>query len=187
VIEAELKARVRDPEALLAALDQRAAAEPATYADTYYDTPDLALTGTDRELRLRAIDQDGFRTCRLTYKEAAVPDTGSKPEHETSVADRSVLATLFSGLGLTVLVELTKHCTNYRFDQAGRPMLATVVTVPELAGTFLEVETQVATAAAVPAALGAIRDLLAELGIGETDLDNRDYTDLVIRARTGSG
>jgi adenylate cyclase class 2 len=183
VIEAELKARVPDPEALLAALDQRAAAERATYSDTYFDTADRALTGDGRELRLRVVDREGLRTCWLTYKEAAVPGTGSKPEHETSVADRSVLATLFAGLGLTVLVELTKHCTNYRFDRAARSVLATVVTVPELAGTFIEVETQVPTAAEVPAALGTLRDLLAELGIGEADLDGRDYTDLVIRAR----
>jgi adenylate cyclase class 2 len=144
------------------------------------------MTGTGRELRLRVVERDGLRTCWLTYKEAAVPGTGSKPEHETSVADRSVLATLFAGLGLTVLVELTKHCTNYRFDRAGRPVLATVVTVPELTGTFLEVETQVPTADGVPAALAALRDLLTELGIGEADLDDRDYTDLVTRARAGS-
>jgi adenylate cyclase, class 2 len=185
VIEAELKARVRDPQALLAALDQRAAAEHATYADTYYDTPDRGLTGTGRELRLRVIDRDGFRTCRLTYKEAAVLGTGSKPEHETSVADREMFATLFAGLGLTVLVELTKNCTNYRFDRAGRPVLATVVTVPELRGTFLEVETLVPTAEEVPAALDTLRDLLAELGVSAADLDSRDYTDLVMRARAG--
>jgi len=183
VIEAELKALVRDPAGLLAAQAQRAAAEPATYADTYYDTPDRTLTGSGRELRVRVVDQGGSRTCLLTYKEAAVPGTTSKPEHETEVGDPAVFATVFAGLGLGVLVGLTKHCTNYRFQHAGRLMLATVVTVPELAGTFVEIETQVPTTAEVPAALDTIRSLLAELGITEADLDTRDYTDMVQQAR----
>jgi adenylate cyclase, class 2 len=185
VIEAELKALVRDPAGLLAALAERAPAERASYADTYYDTPDRTLTSSDRELRVRVIDRGGSRTCLLTYKEAAVPGTTSKPEHETGVDDPAVFATLFAGLGLGVLVELTKHCTNYRFHHAGHPMLATVVTVPELAGTFVEVETQVPDAAEVPAALDTIADLLADLGITEADLDSRDYTDMVQQARAG--
>jgi adenylate cyclase class 2 len=185
VIEAELKALVRDPAGLLAALAERAPAEPAAYADTYYDTPGRRLTGSGRELRVRIIDRGGSRTCLLTYKEAAVPGTTSKPEHETPVGDPAVFAALFAGLGLGVLVELTKHCTNYRFPHAGYPMLATVVTVPELAGTFVEVETQVPAAAEVSAALDTIRDLLTELGITEADLDTRDYTDMVQQARAG--
>jgi hypothetical protein len=39
------------------------------------------------------------------------------------------------------LVSFEKHCTNYRFRVEGRDLLATVVTVPELDGTFLELET----------------------------------------------
>jgi len=183
VIEAELKALVRDPQALTAALDARAPAERATYSDTYYDTPARDLTGTDRELRVRIIDREGLRHCRLTYKEAAVPGTSSKPEHETSVGDPAVFATLFRGLGLQVLVELTKHCANYRLDHGGYRMLATVVSVPELADTFVEVETQVPAPGDVPPALQAIQGLLAEWGIGASDLNSRDYTDMIQEAR----
>jgi adenylate cyclase class 2 len=99
------------------------------------------------------------------------------------VGDPAVFAALFRALGLQVLVELTKHCANYSFDHAGYRMLATVVTVPELADTFVEVETQVSAADDVPPALEAIRGLLAELGIGADDLDTRDYTDMVAGAR----
>ncbi len=172
MIEAELKALVRDPQALTAALDARAPAERATYSDTYYDTPARDLTGTDRELRVRIIDREGLRHCRL-----------SKPEHETSVGDPAVFATLFRGLGLQVLVELTKHCANYRLDHGGYRMLATVVSVPELADTFVEVETQVPAPGDVPPALQAIQGLLAELGIGASDLNSRDYTDMIQEAR----
>jgi adenylate cyclase class 2 len=62
-------------------------------------------------------------------------------------------------------------------------MLATLVTVPELADTFVEIETQVPAAGDVAPALEAIRGLLAELGVGADDLDTRDYTDMVAEAR----
>jgi adenylate cyclase, class 2 len=183
VIEAELKALVRDADALRAALEARAAATRATYCDTYYDTPGHDLRGSGRELRVRVIDGGGPAQALLTYKEPAVAGTASKPEHETTVAGPAVLATLFAGLGLQVLVELTKHCTNYRLQHAGRAMLASVVTVPELPDTFVEVETLVPTAGEVPAALAAVRALLAEVGIGVADLDTRAYTDMVAAAR----
>jgi adenylate cyclase class 2 len=48
---------------------------------------------------------------------------------------------LLRGLGLVCLVAFKKHCTNYRFTARGHDMLATVVRVPELDGTFIEVET----------------------------------------------
>jgi adenylate cyclase class IV len=133
--------------------------------------------------RMFDVLRTGSTCCRLTYKEAAVGGTDSKPEHETSIGDPAVLPTLFAALGLDVIIELTKRCTNYSFDYAGYRMLATVVTVPELEGTWLEVETQVAGAGDVPAALDAIRALLGELGIAPDDLDSRTYTGLVADAR----
>jgi adenylate cyclase class 2 len=39
------------------------------------------------------------------------------------------------------LVKFQEECANYRFTARGRAMLATVVTVPEITGTFLELET----------------------------------------------
>ncbi|HSV68081.1 MAG TPA: class IV adenylate cyclase [Mycobacteriales bacterium] len=185
MIEAELKARVGDRDQILALLGARVTPEPATYADTYYDTPDSSLAAADRELRVRLAVRQGLTRCHLTYKEAAVPGTGAKPEHETRVDDPSILSTVFRVLGLVVLTQLTKHCHNYRFDAHGYRMLATVVSVPELAESFVEVETLVPAAGDVPAALAAIRLLLAELGLGEADLDTRAYTDMVRRARMG--
>ena len=62
-------------------------------------------------------------------------------------------------------------------------MLATVVTVPEIEGTFLELET-LAGEADLAAALGDVRTVLGKLGIGEDDLTTEQYTDAVMRART---
>lgn len=55
--------------------------------------------------------------------------------------DPSVVDVMLRGLGLECIVAFEKHCTNYRFAASGRQMLATVARVPELDGTFIEVET----------------------------------------------
>ena len=61
-------------------------------------------------------------------------------------------------------------------------MLATVVTVPEIDGVFIELET-LADEEEFPAALGDVRAVLGELGITEDDLTTELYTDAVLRAR----
>lgn len=52
-----------------------------------------------------------------------------------------MIAVILSGLGLVHLVEFGKRCVNYRFTSSGRDMLATIVTVPEIDGTFIELQT----------------------------------------------
>jgi adenylate cyclase, class 2 len=87
-----------------------------------------------------------------------------------------------TALGLVHLVAFTKHCVNYRFTARGREMLATVVTVPEIDGTFLELETM-SGEHELTAALADVRSVLGELGIGEGALTTELYTDAVMRAR----
>jgi adenylate cyclase, class 2 len=184
VIEAELKARVRDPGALYEVLRGLAAGEKSTYRDVYYDLPGRDLTAGGRELRLRAIEAAGERRSLLTYKQAPVDaSSGSKPEHETHVSNPVAVDVLLRGLGLEVMVALSKHCTNYRFSAEGRDMLATVVTVPEIEGTFVELETMT-DPEGVDAALTDVRAVLLQLGIDSEDLTTEQYTDAVIRSRT---
>lgn len=183
MIEAELKARVTDPEALKALLGRRAAGETSIYRDVYYDHPGRDLTAEGRELRVRVVETSGVRRALVTYKEpAADAASGSKPEHETKIADASVADVILRAIGMERLVWFEKHCINYRFTTRGRDMLATVVTVPEIEGTFIELETM-ATESELPAALGAVRAVLGELGITEDDLTTDTYTDAVMRAR----
>jgi adenylate cyclase, class 2 len=61
-------------------------------------------------------------------------------------------------------------------------MLATVVTVPEIDGTFVELET-CAEEADLAAALGDVRAVFGELGIAEDDLTTEQYTEALMRAR----
>jgi adenylate cyclase, class 2 len=92
VIEVELKAAVRDVEALHAALRQRASAQVSTYADRYFDYPNHRLTAQGRELRVPTITDDcGQTRVLLTYKEPAPDADGVKREHETTAGDAEVV------------------------------------------------------------------------------------------------
>ena len=64
----------------------------------------------------------------------------------------------------------------------GREFLATVVKVPEIDGTFLEVETM-AEAEEVDAALNAVRTVLSQLGVATSALTSELYTEAVRTAR----
>lgn len=182
-IEAELKARVRNPAHVRALLGDRAPEQVATYADTYFDTPAATLATSDRELRVREVRTDIGVTGVLTYKGAAVDvASGSKPETETTVGDPAAMCATLLALGFVVDIALEKRCSNYRFEHDGFDMLATVVEVPELDGTFIEVETIVA-AEHLGSALDAVRSVLTELGIARSDETTDTYTSAVRAAR----
>lgn len=183
MIEAELKARVHSPEAVMRQLDERATARSEVYQDSYYDRRDGALEKADQELRVRTVHSaDGRRTV-LTFKDAAVDEaSGSKPEHETRVEDSEAAHAILRDLGYVPVIAFEKRCRNYDFTARGRQMLATLVRVPEIDGTFLEVETLVGEGE-VSAALDDIRAVLGELGIGPEDLTRETYTGAVAAQR----
>jgi adenylate cyclase class 2 len=85
-------------------------------------------------------------------------------------------------LGYLVAIEFRKNCANYRFRRGGRDFRATLVSVDEIDGEFLEVETQ-AGADELDEALVAVREVLAELGVDRRELTTDTYTDAVRAAR----
>lgn len=182
-IEAELKARVRDADHMHAVLRGWADEQLATYVDTYFDTPGGTLAAEDRELRVREVrTAEGTRSV-LTYKGKAVDSaSGSKPETETTIGDAAALREVLVALGFVVDIAFEKRCSNYRFERDNRPMLATVVQVPEVDGTFVEVETIVDEPDLSPA-LAAVRAVLADLGIDPEDQTTETYTDAVKASR----
>jgi len=184
MIEAELKARVRQPEEVRRRLLERSAEAVSVYHDTYYDRADRALSRTDRELRVRIVERAGRRRCVLTYKNAvADPVSGSKPEHETVVERADSLATILDALGFERIIAFEKHCSNFAFQAGDRQIQATLVRVPELEGMFLEVETLVEDHADVQPALALIRRIVGDLGIAVDDLTTDLYTDLIRQRR----
>ena len=184
MIEAEVKALVRDPERVMAALETRAKGRAEVYEDTYYDTADGVLGRDDRELRVRTVHGPDATRSVLTYKGSRVDKvTGSKPEHETVVENPEAVHALLRGLGYAPSIAFSKRCRNYEFQAEGRSMLATLVRVPELDGTFLELETMVKDDSDLSAALDDVRAVLRELGVNDDDLTNELYTDAVAARR----
>lgn len=184
MIEAELKARIREPEHVHAELEKRSAGRAEVYQDTYYDTADGAISGNDRELRVRTIHGADSTRSVLTYKGARVDEaSGSKPEHETAVTDPAAVHAMLHGLGYVPVIQFEKRCRNYDLEARGRRMLATLVQVPEISGHFIELETQVEESD-LPAALADVRAVLAELGVHDSDLTTETYTDAVAASRT---
>jgi adenylate cyclase class 2 len=57
-----------------------------------------------------------------------------------------------------------------------------MVTVPEIDGTYLELET-LAESTELAGALADVRAVLHDLGIPDEDLTTEQYTDAVLRAR----
>jgi adenylate cyclase class 2 len=119
----------------------------------------------------------------LTYKGARIDASGSKPEHETRIDDPDAVHELLLGLGYKVSIAFEKRCRNYGFRAAGRDMLATPVHVPELDGTFIEVET-IVPEEQLADALQDVRRVLEDLGIDDRDLTTELYTDAVAARRT---
>ncbi|MFE6686724.1 class IV adenylate cyclase [Streptomyces sp. NPDC057743] len=186
MIEAELKARVRNANYVMARLDDKAEGRSELYRDTYYDDPAGTLGAQDRELRVRTIHSGGSTRSVLTYKGARVDArSGSKPEHETRVDSPEAVHAMLRGLGYVPTIAFQKQCRNYEFRARGRSLLATLVHVPEIEGTFLEVETLVSEedAAGLPAALEDIRSVMGELGLQEADFTTELYTDEVAARR----
>ncbi|MCX5378029.1 class IV adenylate cyclase [Streptomyces sp. NBC_00091] len=185
MIEAELKARVHSPHETLRKLDERAEGRAEVYQDTYYDTADGALEARDEELRVRTVHGPEETRTVLTYKGARVDEeSGSKPEHETRVEDAEAVHATLRGLGYVPAIAFEKRCRNYAFEARGRQMLATLVRVPEVEGTFLELET-LAEEKDVASALDDVRIVLAELGIRAEDLTRELYTAAVRARRLG--
>ena len=88
MIEAELKARVSDPDRLRDRLRRLADEDLSLHRDTYYDRPDRELTIEGRELRVCVTETGGVQRLLVTYKEPPADQaSGSKPEHETTVGD----------------------------------------------------------------------------------------------------
>ncbi|UYB40327.1 class IV adenylate cyclase [Streptomyces sp. Je 1-4] len=184
MIEAELKARVHDPEYVMGKLERMAEGRVEVYQDTYYDDQSGSIAARDQELRVRTIHGPTSTHSVLTYKCPRVDsESGSKPEHETRVDNPEAVHAMLRGLRYVPAIAFQKQCRNYEFTTRGRSMLATLVQVPEIEGTFLEVETMVPEEKELSSALDDVRSVMSELGIGVDDFTTELYTDAVVARR----
>ncbi|MFD9207721.1 class IV adenylate cyclase [Streptomyces sioyaensis] len=184
MIEAELKARVRNPEYVMGQLERMTNGRAEVYQDTYYDDRSGSLDAQDQELRVRTIHGPTSTRSVLTYKGCRIDsESGSKPEHETRVDNPEAVHALLQALGYVQAIAFQKRCRNYEFSSRGRNLLATLVQVPEIDGTFLEVETMVREQHELSSALDDVRSAMVELGIHVDDFTTELYTDAVAARR----
>ena len=130
-VEAELKALVRNPDRIHSALSRRAVGKYSTYSDRYFDYPDRAWNRCG----------NGAVRCSPSKNQPWIQPADRNP----SMRRPSRMPKCWScspHWGVEQIVAFEKRCVNYRFTAQGRDLIATVVTVPELAGqTFIELET----------------------------------------------
>jgi len=164
--------------------------------DAYFDAPHRSFAETDEALRIRrervesratdrseassdgdgaTIDETDARV-RMTYKGPKI-DARSKTRTEAEIAvdDAPTATALLEGLGFerAATVEKDRH----RF-QIG----ATTATVDDVAGlgTYLELERDVESEAAIDAARDALEDTLADLDLDPDEQIRRSYLGLLL-------
>lgn len=185
--EVELTAIVKNKAEVLKKL-AKYAEKPAfevIYDDLYFDK-NSELNQQDSELRIRrkSFPQSGKTTNWLTLKKAPFDQkTRSKPEFETEIADFESAEAIFKGLGYTLDSRYTKNCMFYYATYKNIALEISVVELPELTGTFIEIETQTEEFNQTETHFKVLYDFLKALGMSETDLTTMQYQDAVRESR----
>lgn len=178
--EIEIKARVRQPQQLRAAL---AAAgiplgRPRTQHDVVYGPPEARDGPHANWLRIRTETAGGTKRIIFTLKRSMTGQLDSI-EHEVLVDDADKLAAIIGCLGYTLYSDLTK---TRRQGHTGTVELC-LDELPGL-GTFIEAE-QLCEETADPVSIRtALWQLLAPFGITSADEETDGY-DVLMRKQLG--
>lgn len=147
-----------------------------TQVDTYYDHPARSFATTDEALRIRR--EDGRAT--LTYKGPRVdPDSKSRREVETGLADADAAAATLEALSFEPVAEV--HKTRERYRLGGYEVTLDDVTD---VGEFVEVEAAGDADAVEPLRAGAY-DLLERLDLDPDAGLRTSYLELLLRTDDG--
>ncbi len=185
--EVELTAIVKNKAEVLEKL-AKYAEKPAfevIYDDLYFDK-DNELNARDCELRIRkkTFPQSGKITNWLTLKEAPFDQkTRSKPEFESEIADFDQTKAIFEGLGYTLKIRYAKNCQFFYATYKEIELEISVVELPELTGTFIEIETQTDNLSETEGFFRILYEFLEEIGMNENDLTGLQYQNMVKESR----
>ncbi len=185
--EVELTAIVKNKSEVLKKLTKHASkpAHEVIYDDLYFDKKN-ELKERECELRIRkkTYTQSGKTIHWLTLKEAPFDHkTRSKPEFETEISDFESVQAIFKGLCYTMDIQYTKNCLFYYVNYKETDLEISVVELPELTDTFIEIETQTEEFDQTKALFKVLYDFLDELGMSEADLTIIQYQDAVRESR----
>jgi adenylate cyclase, class 2 len=196
--EIEIKLRIAEPKALMRAL-KRLGARPTERGsgrvhewNVIFDTPDggLAKHGQLLRIRIETIDTKSKRgkspsakRTLLTFKRplvaGAAPSSSAQENHrhkvreeiEVEVADASILAKIFEGLGMRGWFRYEKYRTTFRLPADANWAKGLLIELDETPiGTFVELE----------GPPGAIDRAAQELGYSRRDYVLRSYLALYV-------
>ena len=179
MFEVEVKLRV-DHESVRPALEARGATELGSVeqVDTYYDAPHREFGETDEALRVRRERTGDGETVRFTYKGPLVdPESKTREEHETVVADGDAVEAILAALGFDPAAEVCKE--RDRFALEGYTVVLDRV---DGLGEFVEVETETGEADVTAARDGA-HELLETLELDPDEGIRTSYLGLLLADR----
>jgi predicted adenylyl cyclase CyaB len=184
VIEVELKARLRDRDAVLRAVSSFARAEGAVdKSDEYWHGPDWRLNRGSRGFRVRREGGDPVVAFKTKRSEGGIE---INRETEFKVSDRGAFIEFALRLGCERFYSKRKKGLKFRAGgEVPLPAAATIEIVEvEGLGDFIEIEALLEDEdpAAIALAQGEIRALLARAGVPESDIESRFYSELLIEA-----
>jgi adenylate cyclase class 2 len=184
MIEAELKFVVTDADGLRDCLDQYGPQRDLRYQDQYFTHDVLQFKKQDAEFRLRAITEaHRLQRTVMTYKGGIIDEaTQSKSEYEAEIRDQREMRILLESMGFRCYIEFTKVCQDYRFSVEGHDIGATIVSLEEVDGTWIEIES-IVDESALRAELEWLEHFSTTLGLAADDRTTARYEDAVASAR----
>lgn len=180
-LEIEQKFPISDAKQLLKRLAELGGTElpVVEQRDTYYNHPSRDFRTTDEALRIRQTGESAV----VTYKGPKLgTDVKTRPEIELPLVEPEAWPGLLSSLGFR---EVATVCKLRRRFALSRPPFAIELTLDHVEGVgqFAEVEIM-ADKAAMQQAQQAIKDLAAELSLGEPE--KRSYLSLLLESQSNS-
>ncbi|WP_416440716.1 class IV adenylate cyclase [Leeuwenhoekiella sp. A16] len=187
MFEVELKAIVRNRSATITQIENlcNETALNLVYDDVYLDKENT-LTTVDKELRLRnKTNRDsGESRFFLTFKDSPFDEKSkSKPEFETEIADFNTGIAIFQKLGYSISMRYTKECLIYNLTYQDIKLEVSIVKLPELENTFIEVETQTETEKDIKSRFKILHEFLNQIGIAQIDITSQYYVDAIKEKR----
>ena len=194
--EVEIKAHVRDPEALTALLEGRYGRGQAFHkSDAYFIEREPAagvagLSGAARSLhknddpafRLRSERCGGKSVCLVTAKKKSMQGgVEVNEEIEFSIEDPRAFRAFTAMLGYGVFLEKGKAGHVWEIETHVKIELAEVNGL----GHFIEIEELTEDESAVPGARARVQELMEGFGFTEQDIEPRYYTEMLLEQGVG--
>jgi adenylate cyclase, class 2 len=192
MVEVELKARIRDRTAVLAAVSSFARAlGPVDKFDEYWHEPGWRENRGARGFRIRGEGESTLVTLKEKRREGGIE---ANRELEFGVSDRAAFVELIKSLGCEPYYSKRKRGEAFTTlvgaegsgPSAGAAATAATIEVFEVLGLgdFIEIEILVpeGDAGAVDWASRELRGLLSRSGVPESDLEPRFYSELLMEA-----